>query len=59
MSDLYEDLILLLEPGKRPQPELMARLGAAKERRDAEIKRVIGEMEKGNYEIVDLENDEY
>jgi hypothetical protein len=51
----------------------MARLGAAKERRDDEIKRVIGEMEKGNYEIkrvigemekgnyeiVDLENDEY
>jgi hypothetical protein len=37
----------------------MARLGAAKERRDAEIKPMIGEMEKGNYEIVDLENDEY
>jgi hypothetical protein len=59
MSDLYEDLILLLEPGNCPQPELVARLGAVKERRDAEVKRVIGEMEKGNYEIIDLENDEY
>jgi len=59
MSDLFEDLVLLLEPGKRPEPELIARLGAAKERRDTEIGRVLGEMEKGNYEIVDLESDEY
>jgi hypothetical protein len=59
MSDLFEDLVLLLEPGKRPEPELTARLGAAEERRNAERERVLGEMEKGNYEIVDLEKDEY
>ncbi|TLX17007.1 hypothetical protein [Rhizobium sp. MHM7A] len=59
MSDHFEDLVLLLEPGKRPEPELVARLGAAEERRNSEIKRVLGEMEKGKYEIVDLEKDEY
>lgn len=59
MSDHFEDLVLLLEPGTRPQPELLARLRVAEERRSAEIKRVFGEMEKGNFEIVDLANEEY
>ncbi len=54
MSDHFEDLVLLLEPDTRPQPELLARLGAAEERRNVEIERVIGEMKKGNFEIIDL-----